>query len=142
MSPLWGGRFTGANDPLMARINASLPFDWRLWDADITGSVAWARAIARAGLLTEAERDPIIAGLAALRAEIAADPAAAFVGAPDEDIHSFVERRLTERIGAVGGKLHTGRSRNDQVATDVRLWLRGQTRELAAALAPRRKSAS
>lgn len=126
MSPLWGGRFTAANDPLMARFNASLPFDWRLWDADITGSVAWARAIAAAGLLTGAERDQIVAGLEALRAEIAADPQAAFAGAADEDIHSYVERRLTERIGPVAGKLHTGRSRNDQVATDVRLWLKRQ----------------
>lgn len=135
MSPLWGGRFTGATDPLMVRLNASLPFDWRLWDADITGSVAWAAAICRAGLLTTAERDALIAGLEAVRAEIAADPAAAFAGAADEDIHSYVERKLTERIGPVAGKLHTGRSRNDQVATDVRLWLRGQAASLDAALA-------
>ena len=126
MSPLWGGRFTGQTDPLMARFNASLPFDWRLWDADITGSIAWARAIARAGLLTADERDQIIAGLEALRDEIAPDPAAAFAAASDEDIHSYVERRLTEQIGAAAGKLHTGRSRNDQVATDVRLWLKWQ----------------
>jgi argininosuccinate lyase len=126
MSPLWGGRFTGQTDPLMARFNASLPFDWRLWDADITGSIAWARAITRAGLLTTSERDQIVAGLAALRDEIAPDPAAAFAGASDEDIHSYVERRLTEQIGAAAGKLHTGRSRNDQVATDVRLWLKWQ----------------
>ena len=85
------------DDPLMARFNASLPFDWRLWDADITGSIAWARAIARAGLLTADERDQIIAGLEALRDEIAPDPAAAFAAASDEDIHSYVERRLTER---------------------------------------------
>ena len=135
MSPLWGGRFAGQTDPLMARFNASLPFDWRLWDADITGSVAWATAIWRAGLLTEDERDQIIRGLEAVRDEIAADPAAAFVDAADEDIHSFIERRLTERIGAVAGKLHTGRSRNDQVATDLRLWLRGQVAELDQALA-------
>jgi len=126
MSPLWGGRFTGQSDPLMVRFNASLPFDWRLWDADINGSIAWARAIMRAGLLTVEERDQIIAGLAAVRDEIAPDPAAAFAAANDEDIHSYVERRLTERIGAAAGKLHTGRSRNDQVATDVRLWLKSQ----------------
>ena len=126
MTPLWGGRFTGQTDPLMAYFNASLPFDWRLWNADITGSVAWAQAIERAGLLTTDERDQIIAGLEAVRAEIAPDPAASFAGADDEDIHSYVERRLTERIGAVAGKLHTGRSRNDQVATDVRLWLKWQ----------------
>ena len=135
MSPLWGGRFTGQTDPLMARFNASLPFDWRLWDADITGSSAWARAIARVGLLTTSERDQIIAGLEALRVEIAPDPAVAFAAASDEDIHSYVERRLTERIGAAAGKLHTGRSRNDQVATDVRLWLKWQIAALDAALA-------
>ncbi len=128
MGPLWGGRFSAANDPLMTRFNASLPFDWRLWDADITGSIAWARAIARAGLLTAAERDQIIAGLESLRAEIAPDPQAAFADAPDEDIHSYVEHRLTEDIGPVAGKLHTGRSRNDQVTTDVRLWLKAEIR--------------
>ncbi len=126
MSPLWGGRFTGKTDPRMDQLNASLPFDWRLWDADITGSVAWARAICRAGPLAEAERDQIVAGLEAIQAEIAPDPASAFADAADEDIHSYIERRLTERIGSVAGKLHTGRSRNDQVATDVRLWLKWQ----------------
>ena len=133
MSPLWGGRFSAANDPLMARFNASLPFDWRLWEADIAGSIAWAAAICRAGLLTAAERDVIIAGLAALRDEIAADVTGNLTGAfgsagqvIDEDIHSYIERRLTERIGSVAGKLHTGRSRNDQIATDVRLWLKWQ----------------
>ena len=135
MSPLWGGRFSGANDPLMDRLNASLPFDWRLWDADITGSLAWAVAICRAGLLTAAERDAICVGLQVVRDEIAVNPAAIFAVATDEDIHSFVERRLTDTIGAVAGKLHTGRSRNDQIATDVRLWLRGQVRALDQLLA-------
>ena len=81
MSPLWGGRFTGQTDPLMDRFNASMPFDWRLWEADIPGSMAWAQAICRAGLLTEAERDPIIAGLEAVRGD-RADPAAAFAPRP------------------------------------------------------------
>ena len=132
MSPLWGGRFSAANDPLMARFNASLPFDWRLWEADIAGSIAWAGAICRAGLLTAAEHGQIVAGLTALRDEIAASSApdaaenAWRMNAADEDIHSYIERRLTERIGPVAGKLHTGRSRNDQVATDVRLWLKWQ----------------
>ena len=134
MSPLWGGRFTGETDPIMTRFNASLPFDWRLWEADIRGSVAWARAICDAGLLAETERDQIVAALLALQAEITADPIAAFTGAADEDIHSYIERRLIERAGPVGGKLHTGRSRNDQVATDVRLWLREQARGLDEAL--------
>jgi argininosuccinate lyase len=131
---LWGGRFTGQMDAYMARFNASLPFDWRLWEADIAGSIAWAKAISGAGLLAEDERDQIIAGLQAVRADIASDPHAAFVGAPDEDIHSYVERRLTERIGPVAGKLHTGRSRNDQVATDVRLWLKTAAEELMTGL--------
>ena len=142
MSPLWGGRFTGQTDPLMDRFNASLPFDWRLWNADITGSVAWARATCRAGLLTAEERDATLAGLEVVQAEIARDPAAAFAGAADEDIHSYVERRLTEQIGAVAGKLHTGRSRNDQIATDVRLWLRDQAAALDAALADLIRSAA
>jgi argininosuccinate lyase len=142
MSALWGGRFTGQMDPLMDRLNASLPFDWRLWDADITGSVAWARATCRAELLTAEERDALIAGLEAVQAEIARDPAAAFAGATDEDIHSYVERRLTEQIGVVAGKLHTGRSRNDQIATDVRLWLRDQAAALDAALADLIRSAA
>jgi argininosuccinate lyase len=135
MSPLWGGRFFDAMDPLMARFNASLPFDWRLWATDIMGSMAWARVICDAGLLTAEERDDIIAGLEAVRDEIDVDPAAAFASASDEDIHSFIERRLGERIGAVAGKLHTGRSRNDQVATDVRLWLRAQIAALDVLLA-------
>lgn len=134
MAQLWGGRFSGQTDPLMARFNASLPFDWRLWDADITGSMAWATAIHAAGLLTADELATIHAGLADVRAEIAAGPEAVFAGAADEDIHSFIERRLTERIGSVAGKLHTGRSRNDQVATDVRLWLKGEIAGLSAAL--------
>ena len=92
-------------------------------------------AISHAGLLTADERDQIIAGLEAMQTEIAPDPAAAFAAASDEDIHSYVERRLTERIGAAAGKLHTGRSRNDQVATDVRLWLKWQITALDAALA-------
>jgi len=135
MSPLWGGRFAGETDPIMTRLNASLPFDWRLWDADIRGSIAWARAIRDAGLLTESEHDAIVAALRTLRDEIAVDSAAAFAGASDEDIHSYVERRLIERAGPVGGKLHTGRSRNDQIATDVRLWLREQAAALDKALA-------
>jgi argininosuccinate lyase len=134
MCALWGGRFAGSLDPTMARFNASLPFDWRLWEADIAGSVAWANGIMGAGLLTSAERDLIVGGLNDLRDEIAADPAAAFATATDEDIHSYIERRLTETLGSVAGKLHTGRSRNDQVATDTRLWLRGAVLELDSAL--------
>ena len=134
MAQLWGGRFSGLTDPLMARFNESLPFDWRLWEADITGSIAWAKAIHLAGLLTPDELGRIITGLVDLRTEIAAAPPAAFADAEDEDIHSYVERRLTEAIGPVAGKLHTGRSRNDQVATDARLWLKAQAGSLAQEL--------
>jgi len=135
MTQLWGGRFSGQNDPLMARFNASLPFDWRLWNADITGSIAWARAIRDAGLLTADECSAITRGLADIKAELVADGQHDLRAATDEDIHTYVERRLTERIGPVAGKLHTGRSRNDQVATDVRLWLRWEIAGLDSALA-------
>jgi argininosuccinate lyase len=126
---LWGGRFTGATDPLMERFNNSLPFDRRLWAADIEGSRAYAAGLQRAGLVTPEECAALDAGLAAVHAEWASG-AFRVVEASDEDIHTANERRLGELIGAkTAGKLHTGRSRNDQVATDVRLWLRG---ELAA----------
>ena len=125
---LWGGRFTGATDPLMEQFNASLSFDQRLWQADIQGSQAYARALARAGILTTAEADQIVNGLEQVAGEWAAGT---FVVRPgDEDIHTANERRLTELIGPVAGKLHTGRSRNDQIATDVRLWLRDQIQQL------------
>ncbi|MFQ5342887.1 MAG: argininosuccinate lyase [Anaerolineae bacterium] len=118
---LWGGRFEKPTDELMEQFNASIGFDRRLYDADITGSVAYARALARAGLISNAERDALIDGLVRVRVEFAAG---AFEIKPgDEDIHTAVERRLHERVGEVAGKLHTGRSRNDQVATDVRLFL-------------------
>lgn len=121
MTKLWGGRFTGQTDALVHRYNASIGYDIRLYDEDITGSVAWAEALADAGLLTTTERDKLIEGLEIVRDEFKTDTFA--VQIEDEDIHSAVERRLTEIIGPMGGKLHTGRSRNDQVATDFRLWV-------------------
>jgi argininosuccinate lyase len=124
---LWGGRFTGATDPLMEAFNASIAFDRRLWRADIQGSQAYARALARAGIITEAESDQIVHGLDQVAAEWADDRFALAPG--DEDIHTANERRLTELIGPAAGKLHTGRSRNDQVATDMRLWLREETHQ-------------
>jgi argininosuccinate lyase len=118
----WGGRFTQGADPTAERFTGSLSFDQRLWPQDILGSVAWARALARAGLLTAAERDAIIAGLEAVREEL---DTRTFVFRPElEDIHMNIERRLQEIVGDVGGKLHTGRSRNDQIALDERLYLR------------------
>jgi argininosuccinate lyase len=126
----WGGRFAQSADPTAERFTASLAFDQRLWPHDLVGSIAWARALARAGLLTDAERDAIVKGLEAVRAEL---EAGTFPFRPElEDIHMNIERRLQDLIGEVGGKLHTGRSRNDQIALDERLYLKevgGRTRE-------------
>ncbi|HYE89470.1 MAG TPA: argininosuccinate lyase [Terriglobales bacterium] len=118
----WGGRFSAGADPTAEKFTGSIGFDRRLWPHDITGSVAWARALTRAGVLTPAERDAIVDGLARVRAEL---EAGTFVFRAElEDIHTNVERRLIDLIGPVGGKLHTGRSRNDQIALDERLYLR------------------
>ncbi|GIK76081.1 MAG: argininosuccinate lyase [Chloroflexota bacterium] len=129
---LWGGRFTGKTDPLMEAFNASIDFDRRMWAADIEGSQAYARALQRAGLLTAAECEAIVAGLEQVAQEWAHGQFT--LQAEDEDIHTANERRLTELIGATAGKLHTGRSRNDQVATDVRIWLRGEIAHLRSHL--------
>ncbi|MFQ6014486.1 MAG: argininosuccinate lyase [Anaerolineae bacterium] len=120
MTKLWGGRFDKATDDLMERFNASISFDWRLYEADIQGSIAYAKALERAGLLSAEEQKQIVAGLRQLREEF--ERGEFEVQAGDEDIHTAVERRLQELVGSVAGKLHTGRSRNDQVVTDVRLY--------------------
>ncbi|MFV8834961.1 argininosuccinate lyase [Aquisalimonas sp.] len=119
---LWTGRFTEATDQFVEAFTASEHFDRRLYRQDIRGSMAHARMLAAAGVLTEAERDSILEGLAAIEQEI---EAGAFEWSPAlEDVHMNIEKRLTDRIGDAGKKLHTGRSRNDQIATDVRLYLR------------------
>ena len=118
---LWSGRLSGKLDAGMARLNASLPFDQRLASHDVRGSMAWARALAEAGVLTPGETEAILDGLAGILAEF--ERGAFLFAESDEDIHTAVERRLAERIGPAAGKLHTGRSRNDQVATDLRLWV-------------------
>jgi argininosuccinate lyase len=118
---LWSGRFHGKLDPQAWLLNASLPFDQRMAEQDVRGSIAWATAIFQAGVLTETEHATLLEGLNAIAAEFASN--AFTFDEADEDIHSAVERRLKELVGPVGGKLHTGRSRNDQVATDFRLWL-------------------
>lgn len=121
---LWGGRFTKETDPLMEAFSASIGFDRRLWAADIRGSIAYARALQRAGILSPQERDTLIRGLEEIAQELEAGN---FIFLPtDEDIHTAVERRLREKVGEVADKLHTGRSRNDQVATDLRLYLMGE----------------
>lgn len=119
--PLWSGRFTGKMNPTAWDLNTSLPFDQRLAAQDVRGSVAWAGALLGAGVLTSDEHAQITSGLDTIAAEFTE---ATFVFQPsDEDIHTAVERRLGELIGPLAGKLHTGRSRNDQVATDFRLWM-------------------
>ncbi|MBI4329233.1 MAG: argininosuccinate lyase, partial [Chloroflexi bacterium] len=111
---------------------ASLPFDKRLALYDVQGSIAWARALHRAGVLTTAERDKIVQGLASIREKL---EKGTFPFRPElEDIHYNVEARLTERIGPLGGKLHTGRSRNDQIATDLRLYVKDAVRQAIARL--------
>jgi len=127
---MWGGRFTGQSDPLFRDLNDSLRFDFRLAGQDVRASIAWAKALARAGVITDDERDRLVEGLKAVGAAAAKDPEA-IARAPDEDVHSWVEARLIDRVGDLGKKLHTGRSRNDQVATDLRLFVRD---EIAARL--------
>lgn len=134
---LWGGRFDGGLSGEMEALNRSLDVDWRLWRHDIEGSRAWARGLARAGILSNSEAAEIDRGLVEVAAQLEKEPGPA--GFADEDIHTLVERLLTDRIGPVGGKLHSGRSRNDQVATDFRLWgkdaIRGMRRRLASLVA-------
>ncbi|MFW6200915.1 MAG: lyase family protein, partial [Gemmatimonadota bacterium] len=116
---LWGGRFESGMAPAMEPLNRSLDLDRRFWRHDIRGSRAWAAALADAGVLTNDERDALRAGLDAVGERLKGADFSAFA---DEDIHSLVERLLFEEVGEVAGKLHTARSRNDQVATDMRLW--------------------
>ncbi|XP_029925568.1 argininosuccinate lyase [Myripristis murdjan] len=119
---LWGGRFVGDTDPVMEKFNASISYDQRMWDADIRGSKAYVKALEKAELVTTEEMNSILQGMDQVSQEWSKG---AFVIKPgDEDIHTANERRLKELIGVPAGKLHTGRSRNDQVVTDMRLWLR------------------
>ena len=120
---LWGGRFSGDSSQMFKQVNDSLPFDQIMAAEDIQGSIAWARAIARAGVLTAEEIEQIENALGELL-EQAKQNQLDFSESEEEDIHSFVEAYLTQRLGDLGRKLHTGRSRNDQVATDFRLWMR------------------
>ncbi len=130
---LWGGRFSGAMDALMKQFQDSISFDVHLWDADIRGSIAYAGALRDAGVITPAEAAKLVKGLHAVREEFARG---AFAVQPDdEDIHTAVERRLREIAGDVAGKLHTGRSRNDQVATDMRLFCLDAIANLKALIA-------
>ena len=125
---LWGGRFTGKTDPLMVNFNASIHFDKRMASVDCRGSQAYAGALLKKGLLTEQECDSIQQGLNVIAEEWATGKFE--LDANDEDIHTANERRLGQLIGKTAGKLHTGRSRNDQVATDLRMYMRESILEL------------
>jgi len=136
---LWGGRFTEKPHETFAEFNDSFRFDRRLFAADIRGSVAHANGLLRAGLLSPDEADAVIGGLTQLLADAAIVPD--FFASDAEDVHSFIEGKLVEAIGDAGRKLHTGRSRNDQVATALRIWMREEidridvlTRDLQAAI--------
>ncbi|MDX2284058.1 MAG: argininosuccinate lyase [Bacteroidia bacterium] len=119
---LWDGRFAGETDRLVWRFNQSLPFDRRLWREDITGSIAHARMLAKQGIISVEEGRTLVDGLSDLYDDLYSGE----VTLPEEaeDIHSAIEQMLKERVGPVAGKLHTARSRNDQVATDIRLWFK------------------
>ena len=117
---LWGGRFSEPSDEDLRLLNDSIRFDRALYAEDIEGSMVYARALAEAGVISAVEAETIVEGLRRVMQEFDSDRFELAAG--DEDIHSAVERRLIEIVGDVGGKLHTGRSRNDQVATDFRLW--------------------
>ena len=131
--PLWSGGYAEAANPGMWSYTVGLDVDRRLWAEDVAGSRAHVRALRRAGLLDEGEAAELLEGLARVAGELAGGSFAWEEG--DEDIHSAVERRLTELTGPAGGRLHTGRSRNDQIATDMRLWLKRAAAEGAEAVA-------
>src|SRR5690348_8916027 len=126
---LWGGRFTDKADKTFAEFNNSFNFDIRLFDADVRASLAHVEAIRRAGVLSDKEFDKISRGLKKLAAAASRDDHF-FDDNEAEDVHSFIESKLVALIGSVGKKLHTGRSRNDQVATAFRLWLRDRIDEI------------
>ncbi|MDX2077412.1 MAG: argininosuccinate lyase [bacterium] len=129
---LWGGRFSSEPDEAMRLLNDSLPFDKRMYKQDVAGSIAYTYALHEAGIVSAEEAETLRTGLQSVLAEMESDK---FEFLPtDEDIHTAVERRLTEIVGVLGGKLHTGRSRNDQVATDFRMWVRDANEALQKAL--------
>jgi argininosuccinate lyase len=130
---LWGGRFSGKADPGFAAFNNSLRFDQRLFEADVVASIAYCRALVGAGVFTAEESQTAVAALEQILADQKQN-ADYFKDSAAEDVHSFVESKLVELTGDLGRKLHTGRSRNDQVATDFRLWLRQSIDSLASQL--------
>jgi argininosuccinate lyase len=133
VKPLWEGRFDAAPDPAAFDFQVSFRFDRQLFEDDVTGSVAWAEALGAAGVLSKDDVAAIVGALATILEQGRRDPA--WVAGPDEDVHSFVERQLVERIGDAGRRLHTGRSRNEQVSLDLRLYLRRKIPVLQRAIA-------
>lgn len=127
MAQLWGGRFTKQTDQLVFDFNASITFDKRLFYEDVTGSIVHATMLAKQGILTEEERKSIVEGLTGILEDV--DDGTLAIDESQEDVHSFVEATLIDRIGDAGKKLHTGRSRNDQVALDMRLYTRTRVAE-------------
>lgn len=132
MAQLWGGRFTKETDQMVYRFNASIGFDKRLFEQDIEGSIAHVVMMEKQGILTCEEKDDIIKGLTEIRKDV--EEGRLQITDEYEDIHSFVEAKLIERIDEDGKKMHTGRSRNDQVALDMRLYVRGQVIEISRCL--------
>ncbi len=130
---LWGGRFTQAADTRFKEFNDSLRFDYRLAEQDIVGSIAWSKALLSVNVLSEDEQQKLELALNELKLEVMEDPEQ-ILRSDAEDIHSWVEQQLINRVGDLGKKLHTGRSRNDQVATDLKLWCRQQGHQLLIAL--------
>ncbi|MEF1288877.1 argininosuccinate lyase [Vibrio sp. M260118] len=130
---LWGGRFTQAADTRFKDFNDSLRFDYRLAEQDIVGSIAWSKALLFVDVLTEEEQQKLELALNELKLEVMEDPHQ-ILRSEAEDIHSWVEQQLISKVGDLGKKLHTGRSRNDQVATDLKLWCRQQGQQLLMAL--------
>ena len=124
MAQLWGGRFTKETDKLVYNFNASISFDQRFYKQDIEGSMAHVKMLCKQGILTEAEKDEILSGLSSILSDV--ENGTLLISDEYEDIHSFVEANLIDRIGDAGKKLHTGRSRNDQVALDMKLYVRDE----------------
>ena len=129
---LWGGRFTKETNQLVHNFNASLSFDQKFYKEDIEGSIAHVTMLAKQGILSDEDKESIIKGLESIRQDI--DNGTLTFTAEHEDIHSFVEAHLIERIGDAGKRLHTGRSRNDQVALDMKLYVRDEIEEIDAEL--------
>ncbi|MDP9323097.1 MAG: lyase family protein, partial [Acidobacteriota bacterium] len=137
MAHLWSGRFAGDPDAALFEFGRSFSFDRRLFDDDVTGSLAWADALEKAGVLTAADRSRIRTALEEIAARGKSDPQF-FVSEEarrDEDVHSFVERELVARVGDAGRRLHTGRSRNEQVSVDLRLYLKRRIPEVQRTIA-------